>query len=100
MLVKAYITYVRPILEYNSVVWSPYKIGDIFCIEKVQKSLTKRLPGLNRPNLTYRERLAILVVTVINYLLNSLPIMYVIIFLSDVLLVRGIDSLSILTFLL
>jgi len=48
-------------------------------------------------NITYTE---ILVVIVTNYLLNSLPIMYVIIFLPDVLLVRGIDSLSILTFLL
>ena len=57
MLVKAYVTYVRPILEYNSVVWSPYKIGDIPCIEKVQRSFTKRLPDLN--NLTYRERLAV-----------------------------------------
>ena len=36
VLVKAYITYVRPILEYGSVVWSPYKTGDISCIEKVQ----------------------------------------------------------------
>jgi len=35
VLVKAYVTYVRPILEYNSVVWSLYKIGDVFCIEKV-----------------------------------------------------------------
>ena len=34
VLVKAYVTYVRPILEYNSVVWSPYKIGDVSCIEK------------------------------------------------------------------
>jgi len=26
VLVKAYVTYVRPFLEYNLVVWSPYKI--------------------------------------------------------------------------
>jgi len=45
VLVKAYVTYVKPILEYSSVVWSPYKIGDISCIEKVQRSFTKRLPG-------------------------------------------------------
>ena len=57
VLVKAYVTYVRPILEYNSVVWSPYKIADVSCIEKVQRSFTKRLPGLN--NLTYRERLVV-----------------------------------------
>jgi len=57
MLVKADITYVRPILEYGSVVWSPYKTGDISCIEKVQRSFTKRLPGLK--NLTYRDWLAV-----------------------------------------
>jgi len=57
VLVKAYVTYVRPILEYGSVVWSPYKIGDISCIEKVQRSFTKRLPGLK--NFTYHNRLAV-----------------------------------------
>ena len=55
-LVKAYITYVRPLLEYNTVIWSPYKTGDISSIEKVQRGFTKRLPGLK--NLTYKERLA------------------------------------------
>ena len=53
----AQLTYVRPILEYGSVVWSPYKTGDISCIEKVQRSFTKRLPGLK--NFTYRNRLAV-----------------------------------------
>ena len=51
-----YITYVRPLLEYNTVIWSPYKTGDISNIEKVQWGFTKRLPGLK--NLTYKERLA------------------------------------------
>ena len=55
-LVKAYITYVRPLLEYNTVIWSPYKTGDISNIEKVQRGFTKRLPGLK--NLSYKERLA------------------------------------------
>jgi len=57
VLVKAYIAYVRPILEYGSVVWSPYKTGDISCIEQVQWSFTKRLPGLK--NAAYRDRLAV-----------------------------------------
>ena len=55
-LVKAYITYVRPLLEYNTVIWSSYKTGDISSIEKVLRGFTKRLPGLK--NLTYKERLA------------------------------------------
>jgi len=57
VLVKAYIAYVRPILEYGSVVWSPYETGDISCIEQVQRSFTKRLPGLK--NVAYRDRLAV-----------------------------------------
>ena len=43
-------------LEYNTVIiWSPYKVGDISSIEKVQRRFTKRLPGLK--NLTYKQRL-------------------------------------------
>ena len=41
-----YKTYVRPLLEYNTEVWSPYLLGDINAIEKVQRFFTKRLPGL------------------------------------------------------
>jgi len=47
--------YVRPISEYNSVIWSPVLKKDIVSIEKVQRRFTKRLPGLK--NLTYQERL-------------------------------------------
>ena len=47
--------YVRPILEYNSVVWSPSLKKDIDLIEKVQRRFTKRLFGLK--DLTYKERL-------------------------------------------
>jgi len=34
LLVKAFIVYVRPILEYNSIIWSPYLKKDIDAIEK------------------------------------------------------------------
>jgi len=51
--------YVRPLLEYNIVIWSPYKTGDISSIEKVQRGFTKRLPGPpGLKNLTYKEHLA------------------------------------------
>ena len=56
-LVKAYITYIRPLLEYNTVVWSPHKKCDIQLVEKVQRRFTKQLPGLR--NMTYAERLAV-----------------------------------------
>ena len=54
ILVKAFVTYVRPILQFNTVVWSPQLKGDIHTIEKVQRRFTKRLPGCS--NLTYAER--------------------------------------------
>jgi len=58
ILLKAYITYVRPILEYCSPVWSPHLKNLIHKIESVQKFFTKRLPGLW--NLPYPKCLQLL----------------------------------------
>ena len=55
-LLAGFKAYVRSIVEYNSVVWSPHLIKDIEAVEKVQRRFTKRLPGLS--NLTYCQRLA------------------------------------------
>jgi hypothetical protein len=57
-LKKAFVTYVRPILEYASNVWNPYTLKHINSIEKVQRRFTKRIPSLR--HLTYPERLAVL----------------------------------------
>ena len=57
-LTRAYITYIRPMLEYATTVWSPSQIYLTNTIESVQKQFTKRLPGLK--NLTYEERLKLL----------------------------------------
>jgi len=46
---------VRPILEYNSIIWSPSLIRDIEQAEKVQRHFTKRLLGMRC--LSYDERL-------------------------------------------
>jgi ribonuclease P/MRP protein subunit RPP40 len=54
-LIRAFIVYVRPTLEYASCVWSPYRITDINRIESVQRKFTKRLPGFALLN--YKERL-------------------------------------------
>ena len=54
-LLRAYKTYVRPLLEYGTVIWSPSLIHLITNIESVQRRYTKRLPGLK--HLTYAERL-------------------------------------------
>jgi len=55
ILLRAYLTYARPLVECNSVVWSPCLKQDIKTIEHVQCRFTKRLPGFK--NLTYTERL-------------------------------------------
>ena len=49
------LSYVRPLLEYNTPVWSPFLLGDITKIEKVQRNFTRRLPGFGE--LSYGERL-------------------------------------------
>ena len=43
LYVRAFVVYVRPILDYNSVVWSPWMKQDIDQIEKVQRRFTKRI---------------------------------------------------------
>ena len=42
-LVTAYKSYVRPLLEYCTEIWSPYKVTEIDRIEKVQRYFTRRL---------------------------------------------------------
>jgi len=42
LLVNAFKTYVRPIVEYNSVIWSPHLKRDIDNIVKVQKALYQK----------------------------------------------------------
>ena len=57
-LSRAFITYVRPILEYCSPVWSPSTSTAINQIEAVQRRFSKRLSGLE--NCNYFERLVVL----------------------------------------
>lgn len=54
-LLDMFRVYVRPIVEYNTPVWSPYLLKDIKAIERVQRSFTKRFPGLR--DLSYKQRL-------------------------------------------
>lgn len=55
LLTKAFCTYVRPLLEYCTPVWSPQYKYLIEKIERVQRHFTKRMQGLK--NKTYTERL-------------------------------------------
>jgi hypothetical protein len=57
-LVKAFKTYVRPLLEYSSTIWSPSYVTEIIAIESVQRDFTKRIPGC--AHLSYAERLSFL----------------------------------------
>jgi hypothetical protein len=53
--VNMYKTYVRPILESSSPVWSPYLKCNIDKIESVQRHFTRKLPGFS--DLSYEDRL-------------------------------------------
>ena len=51
---KLYCAFVRPIMEYGSVVWNPYELGDIAQIESIQKQfLLYALRGLGWRTDTY-----------------------------------------------
>ena len=58
LLVRAFTTYVRPLLEVNSWVWSPHLLKDIQRLEAVQRRFTKKLLGMHA--FTYPERLKLL----------------------------------------
>ena len=42
MLLRAYTVYIRPLVEHDSVIWSPFTVKDIEAIESVQRRFTKR----------------------------------------------------------
>jgi len=55
-LMRAFIVYVRPLVEYASCVWSPHHVTLVKLVESVQRRFTKRLPGFWA--LDYEARLA------------------------------------------
>ena len=79
IMTRAFKTYVRPILEYASSSWSPSAVGLIIHLGSVQRSFTKRLPGLNP--LSYVERLSALNLQSLEHrrLITDLIILYKII---------------------
>ena len=54
-LIIAFKSYIIPLLEYCSTVWSPSLLTDIIRIESVQRSFTKSLFSCDA--LSYKERL-------------------------------------------
>jgi len=55
---QAYITYIRPLSEYASNVWSPRLIMQITSLERVQRHFTKII--IEPHDLFYQERLTVL----------------------------------------
>jgi len=55
---KTFISYIRPILEYNSNIWNPTHKYLVDKLENVQRQFTKRITSIS--HLTYHERLSIL----------------------------------------
>ena len=76
VLVKAFCTYVRPLLEYCSVVWSPHYYYLIDKIEGVQRFFTKKLERLG--NTPYPTRLILLQLESLEYrrLIHDLVLCY------------------------
>ena len=58
VLVKAFFTYVCPILEYCTSIWSPHTQRNINKIESCQRWFIKRRPISGLSGMRYPERLA------------------------------------------
>jgi len=58
VLTQIFITYVRPLMEYCTSVWSPYTVSNINKIESCQRWFIKRIKGMS--GMQYSERLACL----------------------------------------
>ena len=54
-MLQLFNSYIRSRLEYYSIVWSPTLQGDINKIERIQKSFTSRIAGMENKN--YHQRL-------------------------------------------
>ena len=47
-------SYIRPLIESCTTVWSPHLMKDVRILENVQRKFTKRVPGLS--HMSYSER--------------------------------------------
>jgi hypothetical protein len=54
-IVRLYKSFIRPIVEYSSIIWCPYTSNNINKIERVQKRMCRMLPNLK--GLSYQNQL-------------------------------------------
>ena len=54
-IIPLYASFVRPLLEYNSIIWSPYTKTHIQKIERIQEKMCNLVSGLR--SLNYQEKL-------------------------------------------
>ena len=65
---KAYITYIRPLLEYNSVIWNPHYKKDVEAVESAQIYFVKKLfRRSNIPSDSYQQRLYMINLETLEY---------------------------------
>ena len=58
ILLRAYLTFVRPLLEYGSIIWNPQFSQDKTSVESVQRYYTKKMfQRCNIPFTSYEDRL-------------------------------------------
>ncbi len=61
MFVRAFVVFVRPILEYASPIWSPHLVKDVNLVERVQRMFCRRVMyRCNLAALPYHARLSLL----------------------------------------
>ena len=63
-LMKLFLIYIRPSLEYASITWNPREISANKQLERVQRRLTRRIFGWSTPS--YDDRLALFGVPSLN----------------------------------
>ena len=65
---KAYLTYVGPLLEYNTPIWSPHLVYQVKMVESVQRTYTKKVfKKLNIKFNSYTDRLQVMGIKSLEY---------------------------------
>ena len=53
---RLYLSHVRSLLEYCTLLWSPYQVNEIMRIERVQRHVTKFILNEYSSDVSYRDR--------------------------------------------